>query len=137
MGTPYRKSICFFSWSSSVKSVLLDVVVFHRLNSKSQINFSCAFSRMCPFNHFSLYHLTSLSTKLFLCIFKFKKKKFSYSLLLLLLFLELTNCTILPYSHKINFKYNSQFNKRSISYNWPSCLPLASKVSMKIKVDTP
>ena len=51
-----------FSWSSSIKSGLLDVVVFRKLNSKSQINFACAFSRTCPLNNFSLYHLTSLST---------------------------------------------------------------------------
>ena len=53
------------SSSSSIKSGLLDAVVFRRLNSKSQINFACAFSRTCPLNHFFLHHLTSLFTKLY------------------------------------------------------------------------
>ena len=39
--------IFFFSLSSNTKSGLLDVVVFHKLNSKSQTNLALLFSKTC------------------------------------------------------------------------------------------
>ena len=54
----------FFSLSSNVKSGLLDVVVFLKLNSKFQTSFACSFSRAYPLHHLCLYHFMSFSTKL-------------------------------------------------------------------------
>ena len=54
----------FFSLSSNVKSGLLDVVVFLKLNSKSHTSFAWSFSRVYPLHHFCLYHVMSFSTKL-------------------------------------------------------------------------
>ena len=54
----------FFSLSSNVKSGLLDVVVFLKLNSKSHTSFAWSFSRTYPLHHFRLYHFMSFSTKL-------------------------------------------------------------------------
>ena len=58
-----------------------------------------------------------------------------YISLFLFLFTELTNCTILLNSHKMNLKYTSQFKIQDVSllYNWPSCFPLLSKVPSEIQ----
>ena len=53
-----------FSLSSNVKSGLLDVVAFLKLNSKSHTSFAWSFSRVYPQHHFCLYHFMSFSTKL-------------------------------------------------------------------------
>ena len=55
--------IHFFSLSSSIRSGLLAVVVFRRLNSKSHTNLARAFSKTCPLVHLSLYHFTSFFTR--------------------------------------------------------------------------
>ena len=52
--------IFFFSLSSSIKSGLLAIVVFLRLNSKSQTSFPRSFSSTAPHSHRSLYQITSL-----------------------------------------------------------------------------
>ena len=52
--------IFFFSLSSNIRSGLLTVVVFRKLNSKSQTSFLCSFSNTAPHSHRSLYHITLL-----------------------------------------------------------------------------
>ena len=56
--------IIFFSLTSNVKSGLLHIVVFLKLNSKFQTCFSCSFSGTYPLHHFCLYHFMSFSTEL-------------------------------------------------------------------------
>ena len=50
----------FFDFlSSKIKSGLLDIFVFHRLNSKSHTSLALPFSSTVPHSHLSLYHTVS------------------------------------------------------------------------------
>ena len=52
--------IFFSSFSSNIRSGLLDVVVFLDLNSKSQMSVALLFSSTVPRSHRSLYHTVSV-----------------------------------------------------------------------------
>ena len=59
--------VCFSSFVSSIKSDLLAVSVFCRLNWKSQTSFALLFSKTIPCSHCFLYH--TVSTPINLCFF--------------------------------------------------------------------
>ena len=59
--------ICFAYLVLSIKSGLLVLLVFHRLNWKSQTSFAWSFSKTIPHFHHSLYH--TVSAPINLCSF--------------------------------------------------------------------